>query len=1141
MSAAGTIESLAKVLAETAAPLARWLSPAEVDHFFAELGLQFTPSITTQPSLLAALEAASARADDLAASADALSGAIASRDSPAMIAAGLSTIGKLANFFQRLDHIGQELNAHAGAFPGIGAGDVSTFAATLGKRIFEAAAVARLESVAPEVASGLAIIGIIDRHFDSGTPGDPAKPPFEVRRLRLDRIPDFLRSPATYLGNLYGWGSPGFDGKFLLQQIEELAAFSGLPAVLVPKPGGLLGLDLLFVELDLDETVTPPALRATLQIPTQSHFTKRVPLPLPGWYAEISSSDQLPSGLVAQIKPPASFSLTPPGGQVQGDISIGVGAEATGDKFTLLGLSGGTRLEARKVAGNAAFHFAWDPASGSARAEPIITAEFDEADLNIDLSGGDAFITSITGGGIFRANLDLRAHWSPTAGFQIEGSSAIEIAIPVHTSAGPVNIESLYLKLGIGADGSLRAELSSGFSLNLGPLKAAVDRIGLTVGTTFPNQGGNLGPANLAFAFKPPNGIGLSLDVGIIKGGGFLSFDVDKGEYAGAMELDFIGIISLKAIAIINTKMPDGSNGFSLLIIITADFPPIQLGFGFTLNAVGGLLGLNRTVNIEALREGVRTNAIKSVLFPQDVIANITRIVSDLKQIFPPLNERFIVGPMAELGWGTPSIITLELGILIEIPVPRIAILGVLAAFLPAEELALLRIQVNFLGVIDFENKYISFDASLFDSRLLIYTLTGDMAFRLSWGDNPMFVLSVGGFHPAYHDAPQDLQHMTRLGISLLGGDNPRISVMSYFAVTSNTVQFGARAELYAEAAGFNVYGFIGFDVLFQFDPFKFIASFEAGLALREGTDTIMGIHLAGQLSGINPWNARGEASITILFLKISVSFDETWGDSADKIDPPKEDIVARLTAEINDDRNWKAEIPDSNNLHVSIRKMELPPGQVVIHPMGVLTFSERLVPLAIEITKFGNKVPLNARRFDIRATDPGVLTQTVTEEFAPADFFAKTDNEKLSSPSFDRLTSGFKVTGASSLVMPAAVNKSVEYELTYLREKRTQLFRAGEYRMANQVFKASTKASAATVSTLSYARNRISVNAPDAVAVEPPQYAVANVSDMRLAGADLVAGSYTEAQQKYSALIARRPELKDQVQVLAHHELNRD
>ena len=166
---------------------------------------------------------------------------------------------------------------------------------------------------------------------------------------------------------------------------------------------------------------------------------------------------------------------------------------------------------------------------------------------------------------------------------------------------------------------------------------------------------------------------------------------------------------------VINTKMPDGSPGFSLLIIITAEFPPIQLGFGFTLNGVGGLLGLNRTARIDVLRQGIKTNVLNSILFPTDVVANMSRIISDLKQVFPPLNDRFLIMPMGKLGWGAPTVLTLELGLLLEIPVARIAILGVIKALLPGEDKALLRLQVNFLGVIDFENKYISFDASLYD------------------------------------------------------------------------------------------------------------------------------------------------------------------------------------------------------------------------------------------------------------------------------------------------------------------------------------------------------------------------------------------------------------------------------------------
>ena len=115
--------------------------------------------------------------------------------------------------------------------------------------------------------------------------------------------------------------------------------------------------------------------------------------------------------------------------------------------------------------------------------------------------------------------------------------------------------------------------------------------------------------------------------------------------------------------------MPDGSSGFSLLLIITADFGPgIQLGFGFTLLAVGGLIGLNRTMLLQPLMDGVRTGAIDSVMFPHDVVKNAMKIISDLRAIFPPHEGTFLIGPMAKLGWGEPTLISLALGVIIEIP-----------------------------------------------------------------------------------------------------------------------------------------------------------------------------------------------------------------------------------------------------------------------------------------------------------------------------------------------------------------------------------------------------------------------------------------------------------------------------------------
>ena len=54
--------------------------------------------------------------------------------------------------------------------------------------------------------------------------------------------------------------------------------------------------------------------------------------------------------------------------------------------------------------------------------------------------------------------------------------------------------------------------------------------------------------------FKPPSGAGLSLNLAsVISGGGFLSIDPDKGQYAGLLSLNLIGL-GVTAIGIVNTK-----------------------------------------------------------------------------------------------------------------------------------------------------------------------------------------------------------------------------------------------------------------------------------------------------------------------------------------------------------------------------------------------------------------------------------------------------------------------------------------------------------------------------------------------------------------------------------------------------------
>jgi len=362
----------------------------------------------------------------------------------------------------------------------------------------------------------------------------------------------------------------------------------------------------------------------------------------------------------------------------------------------------------------------------------------------------------------------------------------------LHLSIGPITFQTLYLVAGA-TEAGIPLEVSGGLGLTLGPIEASVDRVGVKGLLTFPDHGGNLGAANLAIDFKPPNGLGLAIDAGVVAGGGYILFDPDKGQYAGVLDVSLAEIVQVKVIGVLDTILPDGSHGFSFLLIITFDFPPIQLSFGFTLNGVGGLGGVNRTMNTDALHAGLRAHTLDSVLFPPNPIANAPQIISAIESFFPPAEGRYLFGPMVEIGWGSPTLITAAVGVILEVPDPiRIALLGLVDAGLPTADAPLIELHIDVLGLLDFGAKTLSIDGSLYDSRVLIFSLAGDLAFRLSWGDDPNFVFSLGGFNPHFNTAGLNLPDLHRMSVSIGLGDNPRISANSYFAVTSNTVQFGA-------------------------------------------------------------------------------------------------------------------------------------------------------------------------------------------------------------------------------------------------------------------------------------------------------------------------------------------------------------
>ncbi|PRY53287.1 hypothetical protein B0I27_104297 [Arcticibacter pallidicorallinus] len=728
--------------------------------------------------------------------------------------------------------------------------------------------------------------------------------------------------------------------------------------------------------------------------------------------------------------------------------------------------------------------------------------------------------------------------------------NAIDFRIPLHQNVGGVlGLQLLNVRTGVeGNFDTIQLETSLDFWLKFGSvLTLSVSRLGMLLTLAKREDNGGVGGYDISPKIKLPNGIGVRVNAEIIKGGGFLYIDEERGEYFGALELEFKNLFSLKAVGLINTIMPDGSKGFSMIVIITAEFSPIQLGFGFTLLAVGGLLGLNRTVQVEPLRIGIKTNAIKSILFPEDVVGNISRIISDIREIFPVKQDQFLIGLMAKFGWGTPTLIKIELGVIVEVPDPKILILGVISTKLPTEEAAVLKLQVNFLGVIDFQNKFIYFEAHLFDSMLVGFPLTGSMAFVVAWGNTSLFAISIGGFHPDFKDYPSvptlpgAFREMTRIGLSLLSGKNPRLTIECYIAITSNTIQFGAKLELLASGPmGFNLYGMLAFDAIFIFDPFSFGIALEATLAIRKNTSILFGIHFKGVLSGPTPWHVEGEVTFGVLFFDVTIGFSATWGDRPSEITRVTVDLLEKVKQEIFDIRNWRTELAEHQHQAVTLKKPEDEENApVVLFPFGELRFSQRSIPLNYKIETYGSQVPLDVNLIRISKVKIGSEEEATDDEkemFSPGHFTKLSESEKLSRKSYEALPSGFKLKDSGKLLTasPHLDPVVMDYELDYTNDDKNLPFKLSIYAFDNM-----KRYAAASKSELSWLKTASKpLNSPGKVEVEHKGFAIAKTSNLTEYDASFRATTLAEVNNFYDNLIRSNPSLAHEIQVVERYEL---
>jgi hypothetical protein len=687
--------------------------------------------------------------------------------------------------------------------------------------------------------------------------------------------------------------------------------------------------------------------------------------------------------------------------------------------------------------------------------------EFDEAFLNfgVDTKGGanggfveiglkggriivkgsemGPFLGSVVGDKDITASFDVGIAFSTLTGLSFRGAGGLEIDLSLHEDFGIIRIDGARVSLSTDG-GSMVLAVGANGAVQLGPVSVSVVQVGIALNVR--GGRGNLGPVDVGLGFKLPSGVGISVDAGPVSGGGFLFFDEPHGRYGGALELKIYSV-TVKAFGLIETKLPDGGKGFSFVIVISAEFTPIQLGLGFTLNGVGGVIGINRRIDADGLSAAVRSGSLEHLLFPHDVVHDAPQIIHDLQAVLPATDGRYVFGPMAKIGWGTPTIIEAELAIILELPGPRLALLGEVHALLPKKDKGLVTLNLSVAGLLDFPKKYLAIDASLHDSRVGSFPITGDMAMRLLWGDQPSFALAVGGFNPGFQPPPT-FPTLRRVAVDLGISGNPSLTLQGYFALTSNSAQVGALAELKAHGAGIDLYGRVQFDAIFVFSPFSFEAAISASVRVSFHGHGI-GVHLSGVLSGPSPWRVRGEVCVSILLWDACLSFDKSFG-SASRVDVPAinpwdgvPNEVPGLHLALTDVRNWTPELPPAAFSVVSLA--DAPDGDPPLDPLGVAVVRERVCPLNLQIERFGSAKADSPTTFKLQeaavnGTDVLSKVTFLKEPFAKAQFVQLSDAQKLSAPSFEPFDGAIRVPANDNTIASGSlVTSEIKYQTKIL------------------------------------------------------------------------------------------------------------
>lgn len=580
----------------------------------------------------------------------------------------------------------------------------------------------------------------------------------------------------------------------------------------------------------------------------------------------------------------------------------------------------------------------------------------------------------------------------------------------------------------------LGAQLTAGLELAYLGIKLIVDGIGAKLVAQTNRPGGNvLGLGNLAGDLVLPSGIGLKIDLGFVRGGGFFGHDAQTDRYFGAIELGWGSAngkakpgtpakpkFVLRGVGFTEPRPPlagETDSATTTLALLTGEFASWGLG---------AIVGTHRSIDLDALRAALASGATEALLFPQDPVGRTSQIVASLATLFPAApanNDRHIIGLLGKYTWGA-GFFTIKLGVIAEMSGPWKTVawptkLAVPISFTAGWEQTKNLLWIDIEGLIDYDAALDEgeFRFALRNSRLIgadfvgggvLFKgdpIAGDVDSTRAWFG------SAGGYHPSYYGGkgPGRAAVDKRCGISIKRGNNVELEIAAYFAKSPAGWHFGVYGHLRIAALGIEFDGKLWLDGLFH-SLSRWTIDVGGSIALIMFGQTITELSLEGEWTHSDKVYFAGKVSFKVLWWTVSKHTEAELSDELGETSQAS-DVHALLAAALTASESFPNSTPGDVTLAQATRT------GIWNAPEQPFAFVQKVAPLDMPIDR------VDATTFDAPitlATGPVTISSSaqnkvpLLSEFSPAAFLDLDTDAALHAPLGELWPAGFEAGDAA-------------------------------------------------------------------------------------------------------------------------------